>query len=156
MKDSEVKPTYFEDSLYIKGKLAGRIVSWGGLSDTNKQLRQKHLGLLMGNLQADSRFHEIFPYGRCGNKEARALSGKEIYNLNGNLKLVIIEDTVDAKKCPELGNYIIWYEEEKGTGGYYYRLERAKNYFSNARALFDDSVVFGEIISKHESLFSDN
>ncbi|HEU0125639.1 MAG TPA: hypothetical protein VFQ56_05000, partial [Flavobacterium sp.] len=47
-KESETNPTIFEDSFFIKGKLAGRIVSWGNFSDPKHELRQKYLGLLMG------------------------------------------------------------------------------------------------------------
>ncbi|TGK54243.1 hypothetical protein [Leptospira bouyouniensis] len=154
-KESETNPAIFEDSLFIKGKLAGRVVSWGNFSDPKPELRQKYLGMLMGNYQATPGFSEVFPYDSCGNKDTRAYRGSEFYDLKGNLKLVIIEDIVDAKLCKGIGQYIVLTYKSKGEG-YFVRSNDFLNIFRKIQTLYDDSFAYIAILKKHEDLFTNN
>ncbi|XDD44711.1 hypothetical protein AB3N58_17860 (plasmid) [Leptospira sp. WS60.C2] len=151
-RESEKKPIIFEDSLFIKGKLAGRIVNWGGISDSKPELQQKYFDLLIGNYKIKPGFSEIFPYEECG-RDTRATSGSEIYDLKGNLKLVIIKDIVDSKLCKDIGMYIVLGYEKDGKN-FIYRPEKFLNFFRGMQDFFDNSYSYGLIISKHEELFT--
>ncbi|MCW7498424.1 hypothetical protein ND860_17945 [Leptospira levettii] len=151
-KESEKNPTIFEDSLFVNGKLVGRVVSWGNIGDSKVELRQKYLNLLIGNYQNKPGFSEVFPYEACG-KDTRAHRGSEFYDLKGNLKLVIIEDIVDSQKCRDIGSHIILGYKVNGEN-FIYRSNDFLNFFRKMQSLYDDSYVYSVIIKKHEDLFN--